>query len=63
MLSMILQLGALADLIQGITAAAVADTIDAEYKDSKFGFWCYRNKISVTASKNLGYWVYKTLHS
>lgn len=47
MLSMILQIGGLGTLIQGIAAASVDYTKYpeyaeyAEYKDSKYDFWCY----------------------
>jgi hypothetical protein len=38
---MISQLGGLGNLIQGITAASLGDSIGTEYKDSKYDFWCY----------------------
>jgi succinate-acetate transporter protein len=39
MLSMILQIGGLANLITGITTAALSDSFDAESKKGKFDFW------------------------
>jgi hypothetical protein len=39
MLSMILQLGALGNLIIGIGAAVASDSVDPNIKKGKFDFW------------------------
>jgi hypothetical protein len=39
MLSMILQLGGLANLISGIATAAVGDSVDADSKNGKLDDW------------------------